>query len=136
MDLIEVDIVSLETAETGFDGIHDVSAGGAYVVAAGAHAAEDLGGENDVLAGDVQVLEGLAECLFAFAFRVDIGRVKEIDAGIDGGFNEFVGSRLVDRSRWSSKSRRHRAKVMVPRQRVDTSRPVLPRVLYSIVSLS
>ena len=96
MDLVEVDMIGLETAEAGFDGIHNVSAGGAYVVAAGAHAAEDLGSENHVLAGDVQVLEGLPERLFTFAFRVDVSRVNEIAAGIERGFDELVGSRLVD----------------------------------------
>ena len=68
------------------------------IVAARTHAAEYLGRENDVLAGDVQILEGLAECLFAFAFGVDIGGVEEIDAGVDGSLNEFVGSRLIDRA--------------------------------------
>ncbi len=98
MDLIQVDIVSLQAAKTGVDAIHDVSARGAYVVAAGAHATEDLGGENDVLAGNVQVLEGLPEGLFAFTFRVDIGSVNEVDAGIDGGLDEIIGSRLVNRT--------------------------------------
>ena len=88
-------MIRLETAEAGLDGIHDVSARGAHVVAAGADAAEDLGGDHDVLAGDVQVLEGLTKCLFAFAFSVNVSRVEEIDAGIDRGFNELVGSRLV-----------------------------------------
>ena len=61
VDLVEVDVVGLEAAEAGFDGVHDVSAGGADVVAAGAGAAEDLGGDDDFIAGDVEILEGLAE---------------------------------------------------------------------------
>ena len=53
-----------------------------------------------------EVLEGLAEGLFAFAFGVDVGGIEEIDAGIDGGLYQLVGSRLVDAGRWLSRSRR------------------------------
>ena len=96
VDLVEVDVVGLEAAEAGFDGVHDVAAGGADVVAAGAGAAEDLGGDDDFVAGDVEVFEGLAEGLFALALGVDVGGVEEVDAGVDGGLDELVGSGLVD----------------------------------------
>ena len=96
MDLVEVDIVGLEAAKAGFDGVHDVSARGAYIVAAGTDATEDLGRENNILAGDVEILEGLAEALFAFTFGIDVGRVEEVDAGIDARLDELVGTRLVD----------------------------------------
>ena len=82
--------------EAGFDGVHDVAAGGADVVAAGAGAAVDLGGDDDVFAGDVEVLEGLAEGGFGLALGVDVGGVDEVDAGFDGGLDEGVGAGLVD----------------------------------------
>ena len=47
-------------------------------------------------AGDGEVLEGLAEGFFALAFGVDVGGVEEVDAGVDGGLDELVGSGLVD----------------------------------------
>ncbi len=96
VDLVEVDVVGLEAAEAGVDGVHDVAAGGADLVAAGAGAAEDFGGDDDLCAGDVQVSERLAEGLFALALGVDIGGVEEVDAGVDGGFDELVGAGLVD----------------------------------------
>ena len=96
VDLVEVDVVGLEAAEAGFDGVHDVSAGGSDVVAAGAGAAVDLGGDDDVFAGDVEVLEGLADGDLGFALGVDVGGVDEVDAGFDGGLDEGVGFGLVD----------------------------------------
>jgi hypothetical protein len=96
VDLVEVDVIGLEAAEAGVDGVHDVAAGGADVVAAGAGAAEGLGGDDDLSAGDVQVFEGLTEGLFAFALGVDIGGIEEVDADVDGGLDELVGSGLVD----------------------------------------
>ena len=96
VDLVEVDVIGLEAAEAVVDGVHDVSAGGADVVGARAHAAEDFGGDDDVFAGDVEVAEGLAEGLFALALGVDVGCVEEVDAGVDGAFDELVGSALVD----------------------------------------
>src|SRR5208337_2748721 len=92
VDLVEVDIVGLEAAKAGFDGVHDVSARGAYIVAAGTDATEDLGRENNILAGDVEILEGLAEALFAFTFGIDVGRVEEVDAGIDARLDELLGT--------------------------------------------
>ena len=53
MNLVEVDVVSLEAAKAGFDGVHDVPSRGADVVAPRADAAKNLGGENNVLTSDV-----------------------------------------------------------------------------------
>ena len=69
--------------EAGFDSVHDVPARSAYVVAALSHAAKNLGGDDHVFAGDLQVLQRLAEHLLALAFRINIGRVEEVDAGVD-----------------------------------------------------
>ena len=91
-------MVGLEALETGFDGVHDVAAGGAYVVGAGAGAAEDLSGDDDFVAGDVQVLEGLAEGFFALAFGVDIGGVEEVDAPLKGAVDDARGRGPVHRA--------------------------------------
>ncbi len=55
MNLVEVDVVGLEAAEAGLDSVHDVAAGGSYVVAARADTAVDLGGDDDVFASDVEI---------------------------------------------------------------------------------
>jgi hypothetical protein len=44
----------------------------------------------------VEVFEGLAKGLFALALGVDVGGIEEVDAGVDGGFDELVGSGLID----------------------------------------
>jgi hypothetical protein len=95
VDLVEVDVVGVEALEGGFDGVHDVAAGCAYVVAAGSGAAEGLGGNDDVFTGDVEVLERLAEHGLGLAVGVDVGGVDEVDAGVDGGLDEVIDLLLV-----------------------------------------
>jgi hypothetical protein len=58
--LIKVDVVCLKSLEAGFDGVHDVPAGGPDVVPSRTCSGVDLGREDDILAGDVEILEGLA----------------------------------------------------------------------------
>jgi len=96
VDLIEVDVVGLQAAEASFDGVHDMPARRAHIVTAGADSSEDFGGDDDVFARDLQILERLTKHRFALAFRVDIRSIEEVDAGLKAGFDEFVGSRLID----------------------------------------
>ena len=96
VDLVEVDVVGLEAAEAGVDGVHDVTTGGAYVVFAGAGASVDLGGDDDAGAGDGEVFDGLTDRDFGPALGVDIGGVDEVDAGFDGYLDEGVDVRLAD----------------------------------------
>ncbi len=96
VDLVEVDVVGLEAAQAGFDGVHDVAAGCADIVASGAGAAVDLGGDDDVFAGDAEVLERLADADLGLALGVDVGGVDEVDAGVEGGLNQLVDARLAD----------------------------------------
>jgi hypothetical protein len=102
VDLVQIDVICLETTEACVDRVHDMSAGGTHVVASGAHAVIDLGRENDILARDVEILQGLAEYLFAFAGRIDIGRVKEVNTGVDRGLDVrrlllvHASDRLID----------------------------------------
>lgn len=90
MDLLQVDVVGLKALEAGVNGVHDVAAGCAYVVSAGAYAAVNLGGDDDVFAGNVKVFEGLAESSFGAAFGIDIGGIEEVDASVEGGLYELV----------------------------------------------
>ena len=54
-------MVGLQPLEARLDPVHDVAARGAAVVRARAHRAEDLGGDDDVLALDAEILQRLAE---------------------------------------------------------------------------
>jgi hypothetical protein len=56
VNLIEVDVTGAEAFESGVDDVEDLAAGGTDVVAAGAGAAKDLSGDDDVLECDSQVL--------------------------------------------------------------------------------
>src|SRR5215471_8396897 len=72
------------------------SAGGAHIVAFGTDTGVDLGCEDHVLAGNVEILERLPEGLLTFTLRVDIRRIEQIDPSIDCTLDELVGSFLVD----------------------------------------
>ena len=68
----------------------DVPARGSDVVTPRTDATIKLGSENNVLTGDVEILEGLTESLFAFAFRVDVGLLKDVDAGFYRSLDDLV----------------------------------------------
>src|SRR5713101_2585048 len=56
MDLVEVDMVGLQTAETGLHTVHDVAARSPDVISPRADAAIDLRRDHDILPYDVKVL--------------------------------------------------------------------------------
>src|SRR5580704_12639414 len=57
VDLVEVDMVGLQTAETGLHTVHDVAARSPDVIPPRADAAIDLRGEYDILPRDVEVFQ-------------------------------------------------------------------------------
>src|SRR6266550_2158177 len=95
--VVRIDVVCLEAAEARFNGIHNVSTRGANVIAARADTRVSLRRKHDVLAGDVEILERLPKSRLTFTFRVDVSCIEEIDAAVDRGLDQFVGSLLVDR---------------------------------------
>src|SRR5512138_3002934 len=68
-------------------------AGQAPVVRVVAHGLVDLRGDDHILAWDAGFLEQLACDPFAFAQGIDIGRIEEVDAGLQGTLDE--GPRLL-----------------------------------------
>ncbi len=96
VDLVEIDVIRLQPLQAGLDGVHDMAARRAHIVPSRPHPAVNLGRQDDVLASDAEILEGLAESPFGLASGVDVGRVEEIDPGIDAGFDERIGAGLVD----------------------------------------
>ena len=89
-------ISRVSTAESGFNGIHNVSTRGANVIAAGADTRVNLRRKHDVLAGDVQILKRLPKSRLTFTLRVDVCGIEKIDATVDRCLNQFVSSLLVD----------------------------------------
>jgi hypothetical protein len=57
-----------------------------------------FGGDDHILARDAEILDGATQDPLRLAFRVDIGRVEEIDPGIDGEAEEIIGRSLVELS--------------------------------------
>ncbi len=57
MDLVQVDMVGLQTAETGLHTVHDVAARSSDVIPPRADAAIDLRRDHNFLPRAVQVLE-------------------------------------------------------------------------------
>jgi len=133
MDLVEIDVVRLEAPQAHFDGVHDVSTRRAHVIAARADTRVNLGRKHDVLTGDVQILERLTKCLLALPFGVDVSCVEEVDASVEASPDQFVGSRLADRTDRPVDSLAT-PKVIVPRQRRETRSPVLPRFCIAYFS--
>ena len=96
MDLVEIDVVCLEAAKAGFHRIHNVSTRGTNVIAARADTRVNLRRQHDVLAGDVEILEGLPKSRLTFTLRVYVCCIEEINAAVDRRLDQFVGSLLVD----------------------------------------
>ena len=91
MDLVEVDVVGLQTREASLAGGDDVAAAGAaHVGVVVRHRAVELRGEDDAVALAV-ALERLAGEGFAAAARIDVGGVDEVDATLDGAVDDGAG---------------------------------------------
>ena len=88
VELIDIDVVGLQAAETGVDGIEQVIARGADIVGAGAHPEGALGGDDDFLAA---ALESMAEDFFGHAGGVDVAGIKHVGAGFDADIDEAAG---------------------------------------------
>ena len=98
VNLIEVDMVEAEPLQAAGDLIHDVPAREADRIGAGAGAAANLGGHDDVLALDGKVAQGLAEHDFRLSLGIDVGGVDEIDARFERALNERGRALLLDRA--------------------------------------
>ncbi len=95
VDLVQVDVLQLQPLQARLDAVHDVAAGTAAAVGARAGLAEHLGGDDDVLARHLQVLQRLPGELLRHAARVHVGRVDEVDAGVERLADEPVGVALA-----------------------------------------
>src|ERR1700693_1237373 len=98
MDLVEVDMVSLQAPQTSLNAVHDVAARGPDVIAPRADAAVDLGRDHDMVPRDLEVLQRLPEDLFALTLRINIRGIKEVDPALNRCLNQLIGSRLANGS--------------------------------------
>ena len=91
VDLVKVDVVGLQAAQAGFALFDDVAA--AVAVRVGVivvHHAVDLGRQHHLLALAV-ALEGLAGDFLAAPAAVDVGRIQEVDAGVERAVDDGIG---------------------------------------------
>jgi hypothetical protein len=96
MNLVQIDMVGLQPAQTRLDRVHDVAAGGPDVIAARADTAVDLGRDHHMLPRDLQVLQRLSEDLLALTLRIDIRGIEEIDPALDRCLDQLIGIRLAN----------------------------------------
>ena len=90
MELVEVDVVGLQAAQAGLALLDDVaSAVASGIGILGVHLAVDLGREDNVVPLSV-ALQGFAGDFLAPAQRVDVGRVEEVDPGVEGAVDDRV----------------------------------------------
>src|SRR3979411_3061652 len=89
MNLVQIDMVGLQAAETGLYSVHNVAARSADVISAWADAAIDLRRDHNILPRDVKVFQRLPENLFALTLRVIVRRIKEVDTSVNRCLNQF-----------------------------------------------
>jgi hypothetical protein len=96
MDLIEIDVIGAEPPQARVDLGHDRPARQAGPVRARAHPPVHLGRDHDLVAAR-EILQRPAEDLLAGAVRIDIRRVEEIDASLQGPLDEGAAFLFVER---------------------------------------
>ena len=88
--LVEIDMIELEPLQAGLDGLHDVIAREPSRVRALAHLAEHLGRDDHIVARDAEIAQRLTSEPLRLSLAVDVRRVDEIDAGIEGTPHQSV----------------------------------------------
>jgi hypothetical protein len=83
VDLVKVDVVEAEALQAAIYAGENVRPREADLIEARANSAAYLGGDHDLFAGPIQRCERIADESFTFTFRVHIGCINEIYAGIE-----------------------------------------------------
>src|SRR5579871_1187615 len=92
VNLIEIDVIRIQAQQAGLGFLHDIQPRESDLIGTFAHAAVDFGRNHHILALRA---ERFAQHGFRFARRIDIGRVEEIDAGVDGVFHQRIHVVLI-----------------------------------------
>src|SRR5436305_1980867 len=92
--LVEVDVVGLQSFQRTVTCVPDVACGEERVVGPLAHRAVELRRDDDLLAPAAALGEPATDDLLGDAFAllppVDVGRVEEVDALVDGAIHDLV----------------------------------------------
>ena len=91
-------MVEAEPLQAAGDLVHDVAARQADGIRPLPGAAAHLGGDDHVFARDLQIAQRLAEHDLGLAFRIDVGGVDEVDAGVERALDQRRRAFLLDRA--------------------------------------
>ena len=132
VDLVEVHVIGAEAAQAVVDGVHDVLARKSPLVGIVAHRIEYFGGDDDAVARAAEIFQSAAQYLFAYADRIHVRGIEEIDAKFQRALDEGPALLLF----------KHpfapllRAVSHGAEANRDTFKPVEPRFVYSIEKLN
>ncbi|KAG0960826.1 hypothetical protein G6F31_010266 [Rhizopus arrhizus] len=130
MDLVQVDMVQLKARQTLLHAVQDVQARIAARIHTGAGLAEDLGGDDHVVARPLQVTPRLSGDHFRPAFGVHVRRVDEIDARIQCPAHQPVrvlllqGADLAPQLAFAAES--HRAQAEIRDEQAGAAKCLVP----------
>ena len=91
VDLIEIDVIEAEAAQAGVNLVHDVHAREAHAIGLRTHAHAHFGSDHQIFARQPELRERFPDDLLGLAFGIDIGRIDEIDAGVERGLDLRLG---------------------------------------------
>ncbi len=98
VQLVEIDVVGLEPLQAGLDAVDDMGSRTAATVRPLRGFPEHLGGQHHVVARDAEPVQRLTRDLFGQAFRIDVGRIDEVDPLIDRCLDQGLGLALLQRA--------------------------------------
>ena len=119
VDLVEVEVIRLQSSETEVDLIEDVLAGAPVHVGTIAHVRRHFGGQQDLRTLDAQ---RFSDEDLRLPFTIGIGGLDEVDAA----------STAWRRTRSAAGKSRRGPKLLVPRPMTETCKPECPNRRYSI----
>jgi hypothetical protein len=87
VQVVQIDMVALQTAQAGFDPIHDVIAGCTFIVGSLALRKKDLGSQHKLFPSP---LECITQRNLRLSASVNIGCIDEVNAQVKGGVHHAV----------------------------------------------
>ena len=96
VDLIEIDVVQLQTLQARLARLDQMHSRGAGRVGPCPHRAEPLGRDHHVLPRHLEIAQRLAGHLLGNALGIDVGGVEEIDPGVERPADETLGVLLAE----------------------------------------
>ena len=82
MDLVEIDIIQTEPAETGINCVPDMFFRGSALVRGVTRGVINFGCEDDLFAADSEFFQGVASDLLTGSVLIHVRRVKKIDSRV------------------------------------------------------